>query len=489
MTLRIYNTLTRKKDDFIPLQEGKVTMYCCGITAYDFSHIGHTRAAVVFDVIYRYLTYRGYDVTYVRNYTDIDDKIINRANKEGIRCEELAEKYIGEYEKDMGDLRMEKPTFTPRATAHIREMISLIEQLFVRGIAYTSGGDVFYSVSKFKEYGKLSGKNLEELQSGARVDVDERKANPLDFVLWKASKPGEPAWDSPWGKGRPGWHIECSAMSQKYLGETFDIHGGGQDLIFPHHENEIAQSEGATGKPFARYWIHNGFVNINQEKMSKSLGNFLTNRQILSHYHPEVVRIFLLSNHYRSPVDFSDQNLQEAKSHLERFYALLKDLKDLKRDGKDSTPLSAQEPEIRKLVSELTGKFHEAMDDDFNTASALGHLNFCLRNLNGWLNQVKKEGRKQILLSIIDQAMETFSKIGRVLGLFLEDPDHYFEQQKEDKLQALPVTEEEIGRLIAERNQARQEKNWARADEIRNLLLTKSILLEDTPQETIWKVK
>jgi len=489
MTLRIYNTLTRKKDDFIPLQEGKVTMYCCGITAYDFSHIGHTRAAVVFDVIYRYLTYRGYDVTYVRNYTDIDDKIINRANKEGIRCEELAEKYIGEYEKDMGDLRMEKPTFTPRATAHIREMISLIEQLFVRGIAYTSGGDVFYSVSKFKEYGKLSGKNLEELQSGARVDVDERKANPLDFVLWKASKPGEPAWDSPWGKGRPGWHIECSAMSQKYLGETFDIHGGGQDLIFPHHENEIAQSEGATGKPFARYWIHNGFVNINQEKMSKSLGNFLTNRQILSHYHPEVVRIFLLSNHYRSPVDFSDQNLQEAKSHLERFYALLKDLKDLKRDGKDSTPLSAQEHEIRKIVSELTEKFHEAMDDDFNTASALGHLNFCLRNLNGWLNQVKKEGRKQILLSIIDQAMETFSKIGRVLGLFLEDPDHYFEQQKEDKLQALPVTEEEIGRLIAERNQARQEKNWARADEIRNLLLTKSILLEDTPQETIWKVK
>jgi cysteinyl-tRNA synthetase len=444
---------------------------------------------VVFDVIYRYLQYRGFEVTYVRNYTDIDDKIINRANKEGVSCEEVAEKYIREYEKDMELLRMEKPTVTPRATAHIQEMINLIEKLFTRGYAYTSGGDVFYSVSKFREYGKLSGKNLEELQSGARVDVDERKANPLDFVLWKASKPGEPVWDSPWGKGRPGWHIECSAMSQKYLGESFDIHGGGQDLIFPHHENEIAQSEGATGKPFARYWLHNGFVNINQEKMSKSLGNFLSNREILSHYHPEVVRIFLLSNHYRSPVDFSDQNLQEAKSHLERFYALLKDLKDLQKDCTDSASMNEQEHEVQQIISELPDRFQETMDDDLNTAAALGNLNFCLRNLNGWLNQVKKEGRKQIPLSIVDQAIETFSKIGQVLGLFLEDPDHYFDQQKVEKLSALNIAEAEIARLIKERNQARREKNWAKADEIRNLLLTKSIILEDTPQGTIWKVK
>jgi cysteinyl-tRNA synthetase len=489
MPLKIYNTLTRKKDEFIPLQEGKVTMYCCGITAYDFSHIGHTRAAVVFDVIYRYLKYRGYAVTYVRNYTDIDDKIINRANKEGVSCEEIAEKYIREYEEDMELLRMEKPTFTPRATAHIQEMIRLIEQLFARGYAYTSSGDVFYSVSKFKEYGKLSGKNLEELKSGARVEVDERKTDPLDFVLWKASKQGEPAWDSTWGKGRPGWHIECSAMSQKYLGESFDIHGGGQDLIFPHHENEIAQSEGATGKPFARYWIHNGFVNINQEKMSKSLGNFLSNREILSHYHPEVVRIFLLSNHYRSPVDFSDQNLEEAKSHLERFYALLKDLKDLKRDGQDSASMNPQEREIQKIISELPDKFHEAMDDDFNTASALGHLNFCLRNLNGWVNQVKKEGEKQIPLALVNEATETFSKIGQVLGLFQDHPDHYFDRQKTEKLRALDITEGEIARLIEERNQARRKKNWTKADEIRNLLLAKSIILEDTPQGTIWKVK
>jgi cysteinyl-tRNA synthetase len=278
-------------------------------------------------------------------------------------------------------------------------------------------------------------------------------------------------------------------MSQKYLGESFDIHGGGQDLIFPHHENEIAQSEGATGKPFARYWLHNGFVNINQEKMSKSLGNFLSNREILSHYHPEVVRIFLLSNHYRSPVDFSDQNLQEAKSHLERFYALLKDLKDLQKDCTYSASMNEQEHEVQQIISELPDRFQETMDDDLNTAAALGNLNFCLRNLNGWLNQVKKEGRKQIPLSIADQAIETFSKIGQVLGLFLEDPDHYFDQQKVEKLSALNIAEAEIARLIKERNQARREKNWAKADEIRNLLLTKSIILEDTPQGTIWKVK
>ena len=489
MSLKIYNTLTRKKDDFVPLKEGTATIYCCGITAYDYSHIGHTRAAVAFDVIFRYLRYRGFAVTYVRNYTDIDDKIINRAQKEGVGCQQIAERYIKEYERDMEELGMEKPTFSPRATDHIQEMIRLIERLFERSYAYTSGGDVFYSVSKFKDYGKLSGKNVEELRAGARVDVDGRKSDPLDFVLWKASKPGEPAWDSPWGKGRPGWHIECSSMSQKYLGDTFDIHGGGQDLIFPHHENEIAQSEGATGKLFTRYWIHNGFVNVNHEKMSKSLGNFLSNREILNRYHPEVVRIFLLSNHYRSPVDFSDQNLDEAKSHLERFYTLLKEVKELGRDSTESGALTRREMDVQQAISGLLDSFHESMDDDFNTAAALGHLNSGLHTINGWIDELRREGKRAVPQSLSRSTLETFATIGRVLGLFQDDPDHYFNQLKMRKLSALPVSEEEIDRLIDERNKARREKNWARADEIRNLLLSKSIILEDTPQGTLWKVK
>ena len=313
MSLKIYNTLTGKKEEFHPLKEGKVGMYVCGVTAYDFSHIGHARAAVVFDVIFRYFKYRGYEVTYVRNYTDVDDKIINKANDERVDTKIIAERYILEYDRDMEALKVEMPTFIPRATEHIPEMLRLIERLIENGYGYEVQGDVFYEVSKFKPYGELSGKDIDQLQSGARVEVDDRKKAPLDFALWKASKPGEPAWESPWGKGRPGWHIECSAMSQHFLGETFDIHGGGADLIFPHHENEIAQAEGATGKPFVRYWIHNGFVNINQENMSKSLGNIFTIREILESYHPEAIRVFLLSHHYRSRVDFSDQSLKEAQ--------------------------------------------------------------------------------------------------------------------------------------------------------------------------------
>ena len=305
MALRIYNTLTGKKEEFVPLHEKRVGMYVCGVTVYDLCHIGHARSAIVFDAIYRYLGYRGYEVTFVRNFTDIDDKIIKRANEEGVDCKAIAEKYIDEFNMDMGKLGFEKPKFEPKATEHIPEMIELISTLIEKGYAYQSGGDVFFSVEKFKDYGKLSKRNLEEMQAGARVGIDEKKENPLDFALWKASKPGEPSWESPWGKGRPGWHIECSVMSQKYLGETFDIHGGGKDLIFPHHENEIAQSEAATGKPFARYWIHNGFVNINKEKMSKSLGNILTLKEIFKDWRPEAIRLFLLSSHYRSPVDFS----------------------------------------------------------------------------------------------------------------------------------------------------------------------------------------
>ena len=323
MGLRVYNTLTQSKEEFIPLQEGRIGMYVCGVTAYDLCHIGHARNAVVFDVIYRYLLYKGYQVTYVRNFTDVDDKIINRAQQEGINTEEIAARYIQEFSVDMGALGLKEPTVEPKATEHIPEMIDMVQRLIAKGHAYQVGGDVYFAVDGFSGYGRLSKRSLDEMQAGARIEVDEKKRNPLDFALWKAAKPGEPSWDSPWGRGRPGWHIECSAMSQKYLGDTLDIHGGGKDLIFPHHENEIAQSEGASGKPFVRYWLHNGFVNIDREKMSKSLGNILTIKEILRDYHPELVRLFLLSRHYRSPIDYSSQGMEEARKNLERFYQTL----------------------------------------------------------------------------------------------------------------------------------------------------------------------
>ena len=374
MTIQIYNTMKKKKEEFVPLREGYVGMYACGVTVYDLSHIGHARALIVFDVIYRYLQYRGYKVTFVRNYTDIDDKIIKRAQEEGVTYKDISDRYIKEFDHDMDLLGLEKPTVSPRATDHIPEMIAMVEALIEKGFAYEVDGDVYFSVGSFSEYGKLSGKNIEELNSGARVEVDERKQSPLDFALWKKSKEGEPFWECPWGKGRPGWHIECSAMSQKYLGTTFDIHGGGMDLIFPHHENEIAQAECATGEPFARYWIHNGFVNINQQKMSKSLKNFFSIREILETYHPEVLRLFLLSNHYRSPVDYSEQNLTEAKVGLDRFYAILRDLDEIKSLDKGSAAQSLGEKRLVTELQEFPGKFTAAMDDDFNTAAALGHL-------------------------------------------------------------------------------------------------------------------
>ena len=343
MSLRIFNTQTRKKEEFIPLQEGKVGIYVCGITAYDVCHVGHARSAVVFDVITRYLRYRGYDVTYVKNFTDVDDKIIEKARREQKGIAEIAERYIREHDEDMEALGVARPTVTPRATEHIDGMIRLVETLIEKGLAYGVDGDIYYAVEKFPGYGKLSGRDLEDMLAGARVDVNEKKRNPLDFVLWKASKEGEPWWDSPWGRGRPGWHLECSVMSQRYLGDTFDIHGGGEDLIFPHHENEIAQSEGVTGKPLARYWIHNGFVRVNSEKMSKSLGNFFTIRDILKQYHPEVLRLFLLQSHYRSPVDFSDAALAEARQGMDRFYSTLEALRE-HRPADRNCPLPEGEP-------------------------------------------------------------------------------------------------------------------------------------------------
>ena len=491
MALRIYNTLTGKKEDFQALHEKKVGMYVCGVTVYDLSHIGHARSAVVFDVIYRYLRYRGYEVSFVRNFTDIDDKIIKRANEEGVDYKAVAEKYIHEYQVDMGKLNLERPSLEPRATEHISEMIELISTLVGRGFAYPSDGDVFFSVERFKEYGKLSGRNPEEMQAGARVEVDEKKNNPLDFALWKSSKPGEPSWESPWGMGRPGWHIECSAMSQKYLGATFDIHGGGKDLIFPHHENEIAQSECATGKPFVRYWVHNGFVNINREKMSKSLGNILTLKEIFLDWPPEAVRLFLLSHHYRSPVDYSAEGLSEAKSGLDRFYSTLKAIRDetanpgvSRQEGKDSSLIN----EVRESIERFQSRVEEAMDDDFNTAQALGYFHDLQRHLNGLMDMSRRAPTEEVT-SLLKRGIDQFLSMGWMLGLFQKEPEQYLEEERKRGLKRLNLSEEEIVRLIEERNMARREKDWKRADGIRNELLSKGIALEDTPSGTLWKFK
>ena len=501
MTLHIHNTLTGNKEDFFPLQEKKVGMYVCGVTVYDLCHIGHARSAIVFDMIYRYFRYRGYQVTFVRNFTDIDDKIIRRANEEGVNSKTIAERYIGEFNIDMGRLGLEKPSVEPRATEHIPDMVQLISTLIQKGSAYQGGGDIFFSVEKFKDYGKLSKRNLEEMQAGARVEIDEKKKNPLDFALWKASKPGEPFWESPWGKGRPGWHIECSVMSQKYLGETFDIHGGGRDLTFPHHENEIAQSEAATGKPFVRYWIHNGFVNINKEKMSKSLGNILTIKEILKEWHAEVLRLFFLSHHYRSPVDYSEDSFLEAKSGLDRFYMTLNVIQEELKKPLISTP-SLPSPSkgegmggglpvvenCRKAIESFQGKFEEAMDDDFNTAEALGYFYDLQTHLNSLLSFSKGKPTDEVA-SMLKQGLDHFSKIGWVFGLFREDPGDYLSRQKKEGVKKLNLTEDQVLQSIEERNLARKGKNWKRADEIRSDLLSKGIVLEDTPTGTIWKIK
>jgi len=489
MTIQIYNTMKKKKEEFVPLREGSVGMYACGVTVYDLSHIGHARALIVFDVIYRYLQYRGYEVTFVRNYTDIDDKIIKRAQEEGVTYKDISDRYIKEFDHDMDLLGLEKPTVSPRATDHIPEMISMVQALIEKGFAYEVEGDVYFSVGSFSEYGKLSGKNIEDLNSGARVEVDERKQSPLDFALWKKSKEGEPFWECPWGKGRPGWHIECSAMSQKYLGTTFDIHGGGMDLIFPHHENEIAQAECATGEPFARYWIHNGFVNINQQKMSKSLKNFFSIREILETYHPEVLRLFLLSNHYRSPVDYSEQNLTEAKVGLDRFYAVLRDLDEIKSLDKGAAAQSLGEKRLVTELQEFSGKFTAAMDDDFNTAAALGHLYTLTRSLNSIVDQKKKFPTFQVAEGTFALAREQFQMVKNIFGLFRESPQAYFERQKERGIVSAGIAPEEIEGLIKERELARAAKNFKRADEIRKQLEEKGIVLKDTPQGTEWTTK
>ncbi len=481
MSLLLYNTLTGEKEPFIPLKENQIGMYVCGVTAYDYCHVGHARAAIVFDTFYRYFQYLGYEVRFVRNFTDIDDKIINRANKEGVGWQEVNRKYIEAFYEDMGKLNIAAPTKEPKATDHIPEMLDMIQSLVGQDKAYESEGDVYYSVKSFKDYGQLSGKNIDDLQSGARVEVSEIKRDPLDFALWKKSKPGEPFWESPWGQGRPGWHIECSAMSKKYLGDTFDIHGGGKDLVFPHHENEIAQSCGCTGKQPVRYWVHNGFVNIDKEKMSKSLGNFFTIREVYKKYHPEALRLFLISSHYRSPIDFSEKNLDDATKVLSRFYEGLAGARK-KMEELDLAAITDFQKKVKNHP--LTKKFETAMNDDLNTAVAIAHMNEELRNLNTAV--LGKNGTSLENLAIAATAWE---KAGQNLGLFSRTPEEFEKEIFEIKNSDLDLDVSKIEQLIADRNSARQSKNWAEADRCRDDLTQMGILIEDTPNGTEWKLK
>lgn len=456
--LKIYNSLTQQKEDFIPLKKGKVNLYVCGVTVYDFCHIGHARTYVAFDVLVRYLRWRGYDVTYVRNITDIDDKIINRANENKEPFMSVVERFIGAMHEDFGALNLLEPNHAPRATEYIQQMIALIEKLISTKHAYIAeNGDVYFQVRTFKNYGELAHRDLDKLEAGARVEIVDVKRDPLDFVLWKLAKPGEPSWDSPWGAGRPGWHTECSVMSMDLLGETFDIHGGGKDLIFPHHENELAQSESVSCKPFVKTWMHAGFLQINKEKMSKSLGNFFTIREVLKEYQPEVIRYFLMTSHYRSQLSYSEEGLKLAKSALERFYTALKDL-----------------PEVKPLEnSEFETKFIEAMDDDFNTPIALSVLFELAHEIQRLKEKNPEEAAKHAAL---------LKKLGGVLGFLQSKPELFFQTSAQD------IDVKKIEELIAKRNAARANKNWAEADQVRDELANMNIVLEDSSGNTTWKV-
>lgn len=490
MSLRVYNTLSGKKEEFQPLVPNKVGMYVCGVTVYDYCHIGHARANIVFDIVYRYLQYSNYDVTYVRNYTDVDDKIIARANERGITSQALSEEFIEAFDEDMAALGLRKPTHEPKATEHIAQIIALVQGLIAKGMAYESAGDVYYSVDKFPSYLKLSKRNMEEMQAGARIAPGELKRNPMDFALWKTAKPEEPSWESPWGAGRPGWHIECSAMSSALLGDTFDIHGGGRDLIFPHHENEIAQSEGASGKPFVKYWLHNGFVNVNQEKMSKSLGNFFTIRDILKSYDAEVVRFFVLTAHYRSPIDFSDQNLEESRLGLTRFYEALAQLDKALAKADKAVPQGEIPATLAETVARLTQleeRFRTAMDDDFNTALAIGHMFDAVRAINRILAEENTlQGRVQ---EILGQGRDDLLRLGEVLGLFVSEPSAWLARSAQEGLSESGLSAEEIESLILERREARESKDFARSDQIRDDLAAKGVQLLDGPEGTTWKMK
>ncbi len=463
--MRIFNTLTRKKEELVPQKEGEFKIYACGPTVYNFIHIGNARPLCVFDVLRRYLEYRGNKVNFVQNFTDIDDKIIRRANEEGVTFKDISEKYIEEFWVDAKGLNIREATVHPKATENIDEIISIVSALVEKGYAYAVDGDVYFSTKKFKEYGKLSHQPLEELEAGARINVGELKREPMDFALWKSAKPGEPYWESPWGHGRPGWHIECSAMVRRYLGETIDIHCGGQDLVFPHHENEIAQSECCNGVPFARYWMHNGFITVDKVKMSKSLGNFFTVRDVAQQFGYEPIRFLMLSCQYRSPINYSYDAIEQCKASLERMYTCRNNLDFALKNASDEA--GANDGEIVAMIDNRRNQFIEAMEDDLNTADAIGTIFELVRDINTYVN----EGNHS--KNLVEYAAEVLDELTSVLGLL-------YNRKPQESL------DDEIERLIEERNAARKNKNWAEADRIRDDLKARGIILEDTAQGVKW---
>lgn len=465
--MKLYNTMTQQKEEFVPIEDGKVKMYACGPTVYNFIHVGNARPIIMFDVLRRYFEYRGYDVTFVQNFTDVDDKIINRANEEGISSAEVAEKYIREYFTDAKALGVREATIHPKATENIQQIIDIVQTLIDKDYAYpTQNGDVYYRTLKFKDYGKLSHQSIEDLQAGARIDINEVKDDPLDFALWKAAKPGEPYWESPWGHGRPGWHIECSAMSNRYLGKTIDIHCGGSDLAFPHHENEIAQSEAANGCEFVHYWLHNGFINIDNKKMSKSLGNFFTVREAAEAYGYDCIRMFMLMSHYRSPLNYSGEILMQAKNALERLDTAKKNLEFFMANGKDGEMRPA-EAEFSASLPKFREKFCAAMDDDFNTADAISVIFEMIRDINAAVSPAS-DPTKALAKLCFDEFMELCD----VLGIPFSNETGSLDAEIEEK--------------IAARQAARKAKNFAEADRIRDELKAEGIILEDTPQGVKW---
>ena len=474
--LKVYNTLTRKKEEFVPQEEGKVGIYVCGVTPYNFPHIGNARPFVTWDVIKRYLKAKGYEVKHIQNFTDMDDKIIKAANTEGVSWQTITERYIKGYFDSIDALNVQRANLYPKVTEHMEDIINMVQRLIDRGYAYEMEGDVYFRVEKDPDYGKLSGRKLEDMMAGARVEVDNRKENPMDFALWKSAKPGEPSWESPWGQGRPGWHIECSVMSLKYLGDTFDFHVGGSDLIFPHHENEIAQSQCCCGDhhSFAQYWLHNGFITIDNEKMSKSLNNFITVPDILKLYPGEVVRFFILRTHYRSPLDFSEDRIKEAQAGLVRLKTAYDRGQELLKQEGNSDADAAMAEAAAKAMDD----FYEAMDDDFNTALAIGYMFTLSKEINTYVNDVVNKG-KAFDKKHFGQLMDVYGKMAEIIGIF--------ESSLEMPAAEGEMAAEEIEALIAERAEAKKAKNWARADEIRDSLKEQGIILEDSAAGTTWK--
>ena len=474
--LKVYNTLTRKKEEFVPQEEGKVGIYVCGVTPYNFPHIGNARPFVTWDVIKRYLKAKGYEVKHIQNFTDMDDKIIKAANTEGVSWQTITERYIKGYFDSIDALNVQRANLYPKVTEHMEDIINMVQRLIDRGYAYEMEGDVYFRVEKDPDYGKLSGRKLEDMMAGARVEVDNRKENPMDFALWKSAKPGEPSWESPWGQGRPGWHIECSVMSLKYLGDTFDFHGGGSDLIFPHHENEIAQSQCCCGDhhSFAQYWLHNGFITIDNEKMSKSLNNFITVPDILKLYPGEVVRFFILRTHSRSPLDFSEDRIKEAQAGLVRLKTAYDRGQELLKQEGNSDADAAMAEAAAKAMDD----FYEAMDDDFNTALAIGYMFTLSKEINTYVNDVVNKG-KAFDKKHFGQLMDVYGKMAEIIGIF--------ESSLEMPAAEGEMAAEEIEALIAERAEAKKAKNWARADEIRDSLKEQGIILEDSAAGTTWK--